>query len=104
MSADVTDERLAPQLEATAYFVVSEALTNTVKHARANRARVTASVADGALHIEVGDDGVGGAHTDGKSGLLGLYDRVAAMDGELRVDSPPGAGTTVAATIPLPEF
>jgi signal transduction histidine kinase len=103
VNVDVTEERMASQLEATAYFVVSEALTNTVKHARASRARVTASVADGVLHVEVSDDGVGGAHTDGKSGLLGLYDRVAAMDGELHVESPAGVGTTVAATIPLPE-
>jgi signal transduction histidine kinase len=103
VSVDVTADRVAPELEATAYFVVAEALTNTVKHARASSARVTASVADGVLRVEVSDDGVGGARTDGRSGLLGLYDRVAAMNGELRVDSPPGAGTTVAATIPLRE-
>jgi signal transduction histidine kinase len=101
VSTDVTAERVAPELEATAYFVVAEALTNTVKHARASRARVTASVADGVLRVEVSDDGVGGARSDGRSGLLGLYDRVAAMNGELRVDSPPGGGTTVTAAIPL---
>jgi signal transduction histidine kinase len=101
VSMDVTAERLAPELEATAYFVVAEALTNTVKHAQASSARVTASVADGVLRVEVSDDGVGGARSDGRSGLLGLYDRVAAMNGELRVDSPPGGGTTVAAAIPL---
>jgi signal transduction histidine kinase len=103
VSVDVTAERMAPELEATAYFVVAEALTNTVKHARASRAQVTASVEDGMLRVEVRDDGVGGARTDGRSGLLGLYDRVAAMDGELHVDSPPGGGTTVAARIPLRE-
>ena len=101
VSIDVTDERVPPELEATAYFIVAEALTNTVKHARATRARVTASVADGMLRVEVSDDGVGGARADGRSGLLGLYDRVAAMNGELRVDSPPGGGTTVAAVLPL---
>ena len=101
VSVDVTAERVSPELEATAYFIVAEALTNTVKHARASRARVTASVADGMLRVEVSDDGVGGARTDGRSGLLGLYDRVAAVNGELRVDSPPGGGTTVAAAIPL---
>jgi signal transduction histidine kinase len=101
VSIDVTDERVAPELEATAYFIVAEALTNTVKHARATRARVTASVADGVLRVEVSDDGVGGARADARSGLLGLYDRVAAMNGELRVDSPPGGGTTVAAALPL---
>jgi signal transduction histidine kinase len=53
------------------------------------------------LRVEVSDDGVGGARSDGRSGLLGLYDRVAAMNGELRVDSPPGGGTTVTAAIPL---
>ncbi len=99
---DVTRERLSPELEATAYFVVAEALTNTVKHARATRARVTAAVRDGALHVEVRDDGVGGAHLDGSSGLVGLQDRVAAMDGELRIESAPGGGTIVAARIPVP--
>jgi signal transduction histidine kinase len=101
VSIDVTDERLPPDLEATAYFIVAEALTNTVKHARASRAEVTARVSDGKLQLVVRDDGVGGARTDGRTGLLGLYDRVAAMNGELRVESPPGGGTTVAAAMPL---
>jgi signal transduction histidine kinase len=102
VSVDVMRERLPPELEATAYFVVAEALTNTVKHARASRAEVTAAVQDGVLHVEVRDDGVGGAEMDGRTGLVGLDDRVAAMNGELRVDSPPGGGTTVAARIPVP--
>jgi signal transduction histidine kinase len=101
VSIDVTDERLPPDLDATAYFIVAEALTNTVKHARASRAEVTARVSDGKLQLVVRDDGVGGARTDGRTGLLGLYDRVAAMNGELRVESPPGGGTTVAAAMPL---
>jgi signal transduction histidine kinase len=101
VSVDVDVERLAPDLEAAAYFVVAEALTNTVKHARATSAQVTASIRDGVLHVEVRDDGVGGAPTDGRSGLLGLHDRVAAMNGELRVESPPGGGTTVAAAMPV---
>jgi signal transduction histidine kinase len=101
VSVDVTDERLPPELEATAYFIVAEALTNTVKHARASRAEVTARVSDGVLHVVVRDDGVGGATTDGRTGLLGLYDRVAAMNGALRLESPPGGGTTVAATMPV---
>ena len=92
---------MAPELEATAYFIVAEALTNTVKHAQASRAEVTAAVEDDVLRVEVRDDGVGGADPDGRSGLLGLYDRVAAMDGELRVESPPGGGTAVAAIIPV---
>ena len=103
VSVDVDVGRLAPDLEATAYFIVAEALTNTIKHARATRARVTATVRDGALYVEVSDDGVGGVPTNGRSGLLGLYDRVAAMNGELRVESPPGGGTTVAAAIPVGE-
>ena len=81
VSIDVTDERVPPELEATAYFIVAEALTNTVKHARASRARVTAAVGGRRLRVEVSDDGVGGARADGRSGLLGLYDRVAAMTG-----------------------
>ena len=101
VSVDVTAERVAPDLEATAYFIVAEALTNTIKHARASRATVTAAVENGMLRVEVRDDGVGGARADGRSGLLGLSDRVGAMNGELRVDSPPGAGTTVTVRLPL---
>ncbi|MCW3066889.1 MAG: hypothetical protein JWN32_4061 [Solirubrobacterales bacterium] len=101
VSSDVTSERLAPVLEATAYFIVSEALTNVVKHAGASRAEVKAVVEGGALHVEVRDDGAGGARLDGSSGLLGLYDRAAAVDGELTVESPPNGGTVVAATLPI---
>jgi signal transduction histidine kinase len=101
VSMDVTEERLTPELEATAYFIVAEALTNTVKHARASRAHVSAAVADGVLHVEVRDDGVGGAGADGRSGLLGLSDRVAAVNGDLHVNSPPGGGTTIVATLPV---
>ena len=93
--------RLPAAVEATAYFVVAEALTNVAKHARAERAAVTARVEDGTLVVQVRDDGVGGARPDG-SGLLGLADRLAVHDGELRVESPADRGTVVAATIPLP--
>jgi signal transduction histidine kinase len=103
VAVDVTDERLPPALEAAAYFIVAEALTNTVKHARATRAGVTASVEEGALHVEVRDDGVGGADADGRFGLLGLHDRAAAMNGELQVHSPPGGGTVIAARLPIPQ-
>jgi signal transduction histidine kinase len=102
VSVDVSAERLPAALEATAYFIVAEALTNVVRHARASSARVEVAVARGALALEVRDDGVGGARSDGSSGLLGLRDRAAAVDGELRVDSPPGEGTVVTATLPLP--
>jgi signal transduction histidine kinase len=92
--------RLPAAAEATAYFVVAEALTNVAKHSRARRAEVTARVERGALRVCVRDDGVGGARPDG-SGLVGLGDRLAALDGRLRVESPPSGGTLVAADIPL---
>jgi signal transduction histidine kinase len=97
---DVATERLAPEIEASAYFVIAEALTNVVKHARANRAAVTAAVEDGALTLSVRDDGVGGADPRGH-GLVGLGDRVAALGGRLRIDSRPGSGTVLAAELPL---
>jgi signal transduction histidine kinase len=96
----VTVGRLPAAVEATAYFVVAEALTNVAKHARARRATVTAGVADGSLRVGVRDDGVGGARPDG-SGLLGLADRVAALGGQLQVEGPADGGTFVVAAIPL---
>ncbi|HEX4733082.1 MAG TPA: GAF domain-containing protein [Thermoleophilaceae bacterium] len=102
VSVEVTAERLPAELEATAYFIVAEALTNTVKHAHADSAQVAAVVDDGVLRLAVRDDGVGGAQSDGGSGLIGLRDRVAALNGELRIESRPGEGTVVAATLPLP--
>jgi signal transduction histidine kinase len=92
--------RLPAAVEATAYFVVAEALTNVAKHAQATRAEVTVHIEDDRLRIDVRDDGIGGARPDG-SGLLGLGDRLAVLHGRLRVESPPGGGTLVAATIPL---
>ena len=86
----VSVDRLPAVVEATAYFVVAEALTNVVKHARAGRAAVSVGVENGILHIAVRDDGVGGARREG-SGLLGLRDRLEALDGRLRIDSPTGA-------------
>lgn len=102
ISADVTAERLPSALEATAYFIVSEALTNAVKHADASRVELRAWVEDGALHLEVRDDGVGGAQLDGGSGLLGLQDRAGALNGDLHVHSPPGGGTLIAVRLPVP--
>jgi signal transduction histidine kinase len=102
VSADVTGERLPPALEATAYFIIAEALTNTAKHARADSAHVTARIDGDTLRLEIRDDGIGGAGTGAPSGLLGLRDRAAAMDGTLTIDSPPGGGTTIAATMPIP--
>ena len=92
--------RLPPAVEATAYFVVAEALTNVAKHSRAGHAAVMARVEDSTLRVQVRDDGVGGARPNG-SGLVGLRDRLAALDGRLRVESPPDGGTLVAAAIPL---
>jgi len=100
---DVSVERLPAGLEATAYFVVSEALTNVVKHARAARAHVTAQVEGGKLRVEVRDDGVGGAGGGHGTGLGGLADRVSALDGRFLLDSPPGGGTRVCALLPIPD-
>jgi GAF domain-containing protein len=97
----VSVARLPAAVEATAYFVVAEALTNVAKHARAGRCSVAARVENGTLQVRVRDDGVGGALPDG-SGLIGLADRLAALDGRLRVESPVDGGTLVAAAIPLP--
>jgi PAS domain S-box-containing protein len=97
---DVCAERLPATVEATAYFVVAEALTNVAKHARAVSAAVNVRVVDGTLEVEVRDDGVGGVRPEG-SGLQGLVDRVAALDGRLRIESPAAGGTLVATTIPV---
>jgi signal transduction histidine kinase len=97
---DVPDGRLPSPIEATAYFIVSEALTNVSKHARARSATIKARIEDEVLRVEVADDGVGGARSEG-SGLVGLRDRVAALDGRLRIESPPGGGTRVNADLPL---
>jgi signal transduction histidine kinase len=96
----VSSERLAPDIEASAYFIVAEALTNVVKHARATRATVTAAVDDDVLTLEVRDDGVGGADPEGH-GLVGIADRVDALGGQLRIDSADGGGTLLAARLPL---
>jgi signal transduction histidine kinase len=101
VSVDVAVERLPAGVEATAYFVVSEALTNVVKHARADRAAVMARVDRGVLRVQIRDDGVGGAHVRDSTGLHGLEDRVSALDGHLVVKSPPGQGTYVSAELPL---
>jgi PAS domain S-box-containing protein len=98
---DVSVGRLPAAVEATAYFVVAEALTNVAKHSRAGHAAVAARVEDDTLRVLVRDDGVGGARPDG-SGLLGLADRIAALDGRLMVESPADGGTLVAADIPVP--
>ena len=94
-------ERLPGPVEIAAYFVVSEALTNVAKYAQATEANVAVRRANGHLTVEISDDGVGGADVGRGTGLRGLGDRVAALDGTLSLDSAPGRGTRVRAEIPL---
>jgi signal transduction histidine kinase len=93
--------RLPEPVESAAYFVVSEALANVAKYARANEAKVTVQRMNGHLTVEVTDDGVGGADIGRGSGLRGLSDRVAALDGTLSLESPAGRGTRLRAQIPV---
>ena len=97
-------ERLPDRVESAAYFVVSECLANVGKHAQATQATVAVAVVNDELEVVVKDDGVGGAALGNGSGLQGLEDRVGALDGCLDIDSPPEAGTTVMATIPLADL
>jgi signal transduction histidine kinase len=97
---DVPAERLPEHIELTAYFVISEALTNITKYAAASQAWVSVKQANGRLLLEVGDDGVGGADVARGSGLRGLADRLDAIEGRLYIESEPGRGTTVRATMP----
>jgi signal transduction histidine kinase len=92
--------RLPHTVEAAAYFVVSEALANIGKHAHAHAATIDVHRDDGELVVEVADDGIGGADASRGTGLRGLADRVAALDGELAVVSPPGRGTRVVVRLP----
>ncbi len=94
------EDRLAPPVEAAAYYIVAEALTNASKHARASCVRVLVQRSDGTALVEVADDGVGSADLRKGSGLRGLRDRVEALGGELGIESPEGAGTTVTARLP----
>jgi PAS domain S-box-containing protein len=104
VSLDVATLELSPVIEVIAYFFCSEALTNVIKHAAASQAWVSVSAREDELTIEVRDNGVGGATLDSAgTGLVGLGDRVSALDGRLDLASPgPGAGTTLTARIPLP--
>ncbi len=94
------EERPPAPVEIAVYYVVSEALANAAKHARATSAQVTVSATPVRLDAEVRDDGVGGADPHG-SGLIGLRDRVEALGGRLSLDSPRGSGTTVSIDLPL---
>ena len=93
------DDRLPAECEATAYYVVSEAFANAVKHASASAVGIRVEAVEGILTVQVSDDGVGGADSRG-SGLTGIRDRVEAVGGTLAVHSPPGSGTVLTARLP----
>jgi signal transduction histidine kinase len=93
--------RLPEPVEAAAYFLIAEALTNVAKYAHASAARIAVIASEGNVVVEVSDDGVGGADPATGSGLRGLADRVEALGGSLEVSSPDGAGTVLRADIPL---
>jgi signal transduction histidine kinase len=95
------DSRFPPHVEIAAYYVLSEALANTAKHARASRARVAVEQRDGTLHLSIGDDGVGGAEPEEGYGLTGLRDRVEALGGSIHVVSPRGEGTLIVVDLPV---
>ena len=99
--AALPDHRLPADVEAAAYFVAAEALANAAKHAAASAITVSVAPRDGRLIIDIIDDGVGGARAPAGGGLAGLSDRVAALDGTMRLDSEPGTGTTLHVEIPL---
>ncbi len=94
------DERLPAPLEIASYYLVAEALTNAIKHARASRVSISVTAEAGRVVVEVSDDGVGGANVDGGSGLRGLADRVAALDGRLSLESSSHTGTRLIAELP----
>jgi signal transduction histidine kinase len=96
-----TETRSVDPIEVAAYYVVSEALTNTTKHARASRAHVTVEERDALLHLSIRDDGIGGADPTRGTGLIGLRDRVQAVGGSIDVSSRAGEGTHIAVQLPL---
>jgi signal transduction histidine kinase len=96
------DRRLPEQVEVAVYYVASEAITNAAKHAGASLVRIDLEVQDSVLRLAVQDDGTGGADPDHGSGLVGLRDRVEAIGGDLELTSPPGEGTSLRVTIPVP--
>jgi PAS domain S-box-containing protein len=99
--AEVNDERLPEPVEAAAYYLIAEALTNVTKYAQASKVRVRVAAAGEFVVVEVSDDGVGGADAFAGSGLRGLADRVETLGGKLEVVSPTGAGTSLRAEMPL---
>jgi signal transduction histidine kinase len=100
VEVDAPRERFGRDVEAAAYFIGCEGLTNAVKHARATTILLSAGRRDGQLVVSIADDGIGGATVGQGSGLRGLSDRIAALGGTLRIESAPGAGTTLTAELP----
>jgi signal transduction histidine kinase len=96
-----TDARLPEPIEVAVYFVASEALANAAKHSRASSIEVSLSLRNGGLLLSIRDDGVGGADSGRGSGLVGLQDRVEALGGTIKIDSPPAGGTSLVVTLPL---
>jgi PAS domain S-box-containing protein len=96
-----TEARFPEPVEAAAYFIASEALTNATKHARASRIAVALAPRNGSLFLSIRDDGVGGADPRNGSGLVGLTDRVDALGGTIDIESTPGEGTSLVVTLPL---
>jgi signal transduction histidine kinase len=101
VAIEATEDRYPAEVEATAYFVVAEGLTNIARYAEASTARVVVRTEGERLVVRVTDDGRGGADPGAGSGLRGLADRLAAIGGELAVTSEPGSGTTLQATLPV---
>src|SRR5262249_22804892 len=97
---EVPEQRLRAPAEAAAYFLVSEALANVAKYARASRVRVRVAQADGLMLVDIDDDGVGGANPSRGTGLRGLTDRIHALEGRVELESTPGQGTHLHAEIP----
>jgi signal transduction histidine kinase len=101
VSVDIGDDRYPPAVEGAAYFLISEALANVTKYAKASRAVVRVRRLGDQLSIEIEDDGIGGADPRAGTGLRGLADRLAVLNGTIQVDSPAGGGTRISARIPL---
>jgi signal transduction histidine kinase len=101
VTVEASASDLPPAIESATYFLVAEALTNVAKYAEATSAHVTVARENGAALVEISDDGIGGADPAAGTGLAGLVDRIAALDGTLEVDSPAGEGTTIRAAIPV---
>jgi signal transduction histidine kinase len=103
VAVEVTQSRFPASVETACYFTVAEALANVAKYADASEASVRIAQSDGHVELKVSDNGRGGADPKAGSGLTGLVDRIAALDGTLTVDSPEGIGTTVTVELPLPK-